>query len=177
MSFDLTIIQRAIHTWVSGETELKTIWYNPNAPRPATPYALLSTLTGSVKTGFTDDLKYVSGDTYSISGQRTLSFSIKVIGEGAVHAVSSLQSSLEKPTVLEALRASGLAVWDSGSVQSIPEILETGIEERANLDVLFGVLSSVTDEVGFIEEVEVEEAIYTTPSGSEIDVGPINITV
>lgn len=169
MTIDFTTIEDALWEWVSGQTELETIWDKPNAPRPCTPFAMISHLSGPVKIGTVDDLRHNSGDVFEVCGQRTLSYSISVIGKGAVGYVSDLQISLECPTVLSRLRAAGIAVWEQGEVQDTSTLLETGYEERANMDVVLGVAALKEDEVGELRSTEIDGEL-TSDTGTQHDV-------
>ena len=169
MVIDFETVEKALWTWVSGESGLETIWDEPNAPRPKTPYALLGLVSPPVKYGSKDDLRSAGGDDFEITGQRSVAYSVKVLGRDAVSYVTDLQMSLEKPSVQEALRAAGLAVWEEGDVLDISELLETGFEERANMDVVFGISATTEEAVGELKNVEVQGEI-TLEDGTTRDV-------
>jgi hypothetical protein len=155
LAIDWETVERALWTWASEEVELETIWDRPNAPRPETPYVLLGLLSAPIKHGSKDDLRGTgTEDEFEITGQRSVVYSVKVIGKNAIPYCTDLQISLEKPSVQEALRVAGLAVWNIGDVENIATLLETGFEERANMDVTFGISDTVAEAVGEVQNME-----------------------
>jgi hypothetical protein len=159
-AIDIEALQDVIYTWVWNRVRntcqgISVIWTEPNAPRPSIPYVGLKFLTGPVKLGHTDVISHVQDDEFVVEGQRTISLSVIVYGTGAHQIAVNLHASLELPSVLEQLRAGGIAIWNEGQVSDISAALETGFEERSNFDVLMGVVSSQTEDVGYIGTAEI----------------------
>lgn len=164
-------IQDNIWTWAEANTppDCPVIWDKPNVPRPCEPYVTLNLIIPSLKTGH-DSWRYLSGDDYCIGGQRTLTLSVIAYGpdikdqvpQGILSAqqiIMDLRDSLENPLVLLELRRNGLAVHNEPVVNDISALLETGFQDRANMDIVLGFAHNQTVPVGIIEKVEGEGTI------------------
>lgn len=152
----------ALIAWVRRVTGVKSaIWVRPNAPRPNIyPQATLEVLTPRTKVGSRDSVTHVSGTTFCLGGQRTIGISISIYSKDesmyfeATDLGSKLQDSLDDPNELELLRAAGLAVFIVNDVVDTTDLLETGFEPRASLDITFGIASNREVDLGSIDSVE-----------------------
>lgn len=156
MSASIKDIKEAIYEWIKAYVpcDIQVIEANPNAKRPKTPYVTFL-LKSFVKVG-QDSIEFSSGTSYKIGGQRRLTCSIVIYGDNCQQMAFDLQASLETITGLDMLRRAGLAVWNEPSIADISMELDTGIERRMNLDVIFGFGTSLVEDVGIIETVEAE---------------------
>ena len=176
-------LQDAIWSWAQENVppQCTVIWDKPNVPRPCEPYVTLNLTTVSVKTGH-DSWQYISGDDFRIGGQRTLTLSVIAYGpnleeqmnqeiKSAQQICTDLRDSLENPLVLEKLRKNGLAVHNEPTVQDISALLESGFQDRANVDITFGYAHNQRVPVGIIEKVEGEAHVEGAKIHSiEIDI-------
>jgi hypothetical protein len=107
-----------------------------NAPRPASPYW---TMKSSPR-------RQIGSDTYGqdvddngdieVRGVRELTVQVQRIGDGSDAAVQSLRDDLSRITVQEACIREGVAVFNTGEVQSVPYLLDPGnLEPRGILDL------------------------------------------
>lgn len=185
MGVDIAGLKQGVFDWASAAADPnQVIWDRPNIPRPRTEdylYATLSFLTGPVRVGGQDAAFINDLDQMEVRGFRQLTISVIVYGNDKVNVLqlaSDLQSSLHQPSVLQGLDASGLSVIEQGSVADISALLETGFEERAQLDVLFGVCASDIDTklLGpLVEEAEVG-GMVENPKGDTVKTNDPNKT-
>ena len=66
---------------------------------------------------------------------------------------------MQKQTVLDTLRANGIAFYQSLTINDITELVDSQFERRAQLDILFGIAQIYTDTPGYFDEIEVQEII------------------
>ena len=170
MPLNMAAFRESIFDWASSESGLRTIWERPNEARPRLPYVSLNILTGPVVQGGQQETRFsVADDEFSVNALITFTISVRAYGDRVdddpLQVLTNLQLSLGKNEVLESFREDVIAIWDEGDVENIPELLETGFEERANMDVLFAASHSVLTDPGQIEKValsgEVEGSVGT----------------
>jgi len=156
MSLDITIIQDAFYTWAVAQTSQTVIWLFPNAPRPALPY--ISLQINSLITIHVDQiLSPDNAGASDIVGNREFTLNCQAYGDTAMGILETLKSSLEKPSVYLALQNSKIVFVDSFGIQDLTELLDSRYESRASMDLLFRTEQVITDEVGVIEHVAIEE--------------------
>lgn len=155
-------VQDAIYNWLSAELAPSTVMFaDQDAPQPAVrPYATIKVL--NVNRIGNNDIQGAPDGTgiATIKGHREATVSIQTFGPGAIQLLVDAQDSLNKWSVQQALRESGNIVFvsDEGIV-NVSDLLETEIEERAALDMIFRYATESTDDVGFIQFVELENEI------------------
>ncbi len=169
---DYDEIRKTLVSTVTAVTKIPCIMDEPeiqNAPRPANPYFSFKITNPGGKNG-DDTLQQIgSAGVLNIGGQRKMTVSFKSYGkthEEAYKYMALWQASLEAPTVQQVLRAKGIAVWLNGSVVDLSQLLNTGYEGRAQLDVQFGIVSNLTDNPGYIEEVGVSGTVKSGTGSS-----------
>jgi hypothetical protein len=139
---------------------MPVIYWQPNAPRPTVPYITLF-LASVVSVG--QDWTAPDSDANGIvnmKGDRQFTLSIQAYGADPLTILENIRTSLQKATVLDTLRANGIAFYQALTINDITELVDSEWERRASLDVLFGIGQIYTDSPGFFDEVEVEETIY-----------------
>lgn len=151
-----------------------------NAERPKKPYISLNILVPVQKTGFTDSLESIppeeapdGKDTiYNIGGQRQFTMGIRSFTEAkeknffdAQNLLIRLQDSIEDDIARQPLTEGGLAVFGSSDILDVTELIESGYEPRAQLDVMMGIASNRQSDQGAIEKVEIT-GNYTEPTFS-----------
>lgn len=167
-------IRNALYDWADGVSGITVIWEKSDARRPQLPYVALNINTTSTLEG-QDNVVHDTSDTYKISGQRSMIVSVKVHyaedkDVDAIEMLTHLQSSLEDPLQQEALRASGIAVWIIGPATDISTELETGFENRIQMDVTFGMISSIDRDLGYIASTEVSGDIDNADGTDALDI-------
>ena len=175
MPLNITAIQDKLYEWVFDETALAVIWLFPNAPRPDLPYISLNILNFvDVHQDFIPAPDPVTGEA-EIAGNREFTLSIQCYGDNALQTMSNLKDSLEKPSIQVLLREENIAFVDSENVINVTTLLDSIFEERAALDVRFRVATGTVDEIGIIEQTNIETDIKD-PVGNTINSDTINIS-
>lgn len=125
--------------------------------RPKSLFVEFKLLTGLVKQGAVDETLFnTTEDTFFSKGQRDITVSIDAIGAGAQETISIIQNSLNLSYAHNILRSAGLSARGNESVVDQSAFLETNFEERAVLDIIFGVAIETVDPVSRIEDVEIK---------------------
>lgn len=173
---DLRIIQDTIYAWIASRKVVpnqKIILEDQNVDRPKPPYVSYRFLTGPVKIGTRDDQVYDSAtDSFLISGPRTISMSIKSYGTEKVSALqlmTNLHGSLELNSVQQLFQSKNMAVHSLTNVLEISSVLETGIEDRAQMDIIFGVTSIQREDQGEISTVNIVGAKIKDVTGADVE--------
>ena len=120
-------------------------------PRPALPYFGFKITTPGVRHG-NDATTFLGFDTDGsrvelLTGSRRMSVSFHAYASSHAQAygmMALLQAALQSTPVQELLRLSTVSVWDIGDVRDLSVLVFTRYEGRAQMDVTFGVLSSLT---------------------------------
>lgn len=180
-------VKENLFNWVRGEIDLgnisvpeeQVIFREQSAPLPPRPCVTLKIISGPRRLGSTDNIKFRQGtdDIWDVGGQRAITLSVQVFGNNLQHGdnaqaiANALNVSLHKMTVTDQLRAGildgatrkgSIAVWEVGDISDISALEETEFEDRAQFDVILGVVDSVEDQPGVIEEVETTPDISTS---------------
>ncbi|MCK5603480.1 hypothetical protein KAR91_16465 [Candidatus Pacearchaeota archaeon] len=169
MSIAWTSIKVALHTWVSGQSGITTIWANQNAPQPATPYITLNIISGPVKIGGSDTMFWDDvNDVFVLGGERQFTLSIQSFGAGGLQAMSDLLTSTEIPPVItDSFTDNGLAVGNNPAITDLTQMLSTTFEERKSMDVIFYTMDNTELTMTYIESVELNAEI-TSDKGTLI---------
>lgn len=155
----------------------KLIWADGNAPRPALPYATMKVM----------GMRRVKGDWYSesigldslqkVKGDREFTLSIQRFGADSVEALDTLANKLRLTTVIDKFNNAKLPIVDAEDVVDVAALLDKAqIEPRASLDVFMRMKSSLTDQVGYIDTVEIE-TVTIRPDGTNMPIKTITVTV
>lgn len=175
MSIPVAAIKKALYNWLKEELKdtavgpEKIVWLDQDAPRPSRPYVGMRVLAGPVQVG-DDEEREVSPGIVNVTGNRTLTFTVSVYGSDSYEIACKLHSSTSKKTVQGALYSTGgLSVVERQDVQNVTTKLDTKNESRFEFDTVFGCVSSVHDEVGVIEDVEVTNEIPDPDSTQVIE--------
>jgi hypothetical protein len=156
-----------------------------DAPRPKKPYLSYSittpgakfgddghTLTGVQGSGVTEEL------IYNVGGNRKMSVSFHsyaINKDDAYNLMAFWQALLETIPIKQTLEKAGIAVWLNGGVADMSQLLNTGYEGRAHMDVVFGINSNITEQVDSIIEVQTTGTV-TDDSGNVLPTVSIDAT-
>ena len=127
-----------------------------DAIRPERLFVEFKFLTGLNKIGTRDELLNAAGNTFKIRGQREITVSVNVIGVDAPIYAALIEQSLESPRIQDILRSAGLAPRVHENIADQSVFQETSFEERAVLDVIFGLSLELADAITYIESVEIK---------------------
>ena len=133
------------------------IFADQNSPRPALPYS-------TIKIG---SFRRVNKDHYgdpdnsgiqTVLGDRELTVTIQNLGRtDCVNFLNDVASKLQLTTNIDKFMAKKIACFNTGQALDVSAVINnTTIEKRANLDIFLRVKSSITDNVGIIDTVNIE---------------------
>jgi hypothetical protein len=170
---DWRTVEDALYTWVTGEVSLAAIWENQNIQQPAYPYIGLKRMTviprgGKPEIRYSTDLGEPAGEEIEILSTSQCDFTLTVqvrmdeaagAGDpdnGSYKQASKLQASLGKQSVQAAFVAAGIAVIETLSVADLSEVVNGKFIDRAVFDVRLRVASVMTEQTGYIADVDLE---------------------
>ena len=133
------------------------IWADLNKPRPALPYS-------SIKI---NSLRFINQDHYSdasalgiqtVTGDREFTLSIQNFGKSdCVTFLNGVIGKLKLNSNIDKFMAKKIVPFNNGGVTDLSALVDnTNIEKRASVDVFCRIKSSITDNVGIIDTVNVE---------------------
>lgn len=166
--------------YVSGLDNDRVIVSEPeedNEARPDKPYYSFKIIVPGARFG-DDDKRNVPDNSgnptqnWSSNGPRMMTVSFNTYGnshEEAYNLMALWQAGLDEENTQALLRQSGIGVWKIGSVADLSALLNTGYEGRAQMDVTFGLVSSVTSNLGEIDTVPVQGTV-TSDQGEQITI-------
>jgi len=171
---DFNAIRIALVREVERATEVTCVMAQPETqrfPRPPRPYMTMFLVTPAQKVG-DDASTYVSAGVWNVGGQRCMIVDFNAYGrthEEAYEIAAAWQSALEMETTQTILRKAGIAVWLNGSIADMSELLQTGYEGRAKIEVQFGIAANVTEDRGAIETAQADGTM-TTDQGKVVQI-------
>lgn len=139
----------------------KVIWYYPNAPRPAKPYATLE-IFAEVGEAQEDILKTTTTGVYKFVVPVSATLRVQLYGnqgDDVCEQLNVLARRLETDTFADKCFANNVAFFNATSVQDLTEVLEQSAEARASVDFFVRTNSEILDDLSVIEQVEVDESI------------------
>lgn len=162
-------IETAMRTWLVDALGggVTVIFADQAAPRPDPPYATCKVM-GPRSVGH-DDRRAIDDDgLQDMVGDRVITVSVQVFGDGAVDNARTAANALNKEAARAKLATVGIAPRGGSAINELTALLEVGAEERAQFDAQFGFADEYTDDVGLIERVEGEGTI-DAPAEHTID--------
>ena len=152
-------VRDALYTWLNSQKASATevIYRDDNGPRGTGLY-LAFTVSANPKTGTPEQTLVDQGSgNQSVITHSEAMVNVQSYRDGAMDELVTIRDSLGKNTVLESLRASGVFFRRiAADVTDIATVLDATFEERATMDLVFGIKNVATDNVDYIETVELE---------------------
>lgn len=139
----------------------QVIWYYPNAPRPAKPYATLECFA-EVGESQEDIVKTPVTGVYNFIVPVSATLRVQLYGTQGTdvcEALNVLARRLETDTFADKCFANHVAFYNADAVQDLTEIMEQSVDARASIDLFIRTNSEIPDDLSVIEQVEVEENI------------------
>ena len=139
----------------------KVIWYYPNAPRPAKPYATLECFA-EVGEAQEDIVKTPTTGIYNFVVPVSATLRVQLYGnqgDDVCEQLNVLARRLETDTFADKCFANKVAFYNAESVQDLTEVMEQSVDVRASIDFFVRTTSEILDDLSVIEQVEVDESI------------------
>ena len=160
---NLDDIKAKLQSVIQTFTSVTTIYANQNAPIPDKPFiTLLVTVTNKIGH---DEPVQVSDTQQEYAGQREFDVSIQCFGDTSYQTLLNLHDYFETALLRDSLATSGIVYVSNEGITNIDEILDTEIEHRASMNVLFRIDSTTLYDSGIIEQADVTQTIYN-PDGT-----------
>ena len=178
MPLNFEDVKTSLFDWASSQVPLgyEVIFYYPNAPRPKSPYVSLYVMNIiTVNQDYTYPNTSITGEI-QMKGDRQFTLQIQAYGNDPLTVVENLRTSLQKQSVLDTLRSNGIVFYQALSVNDITNLIDSQYEKRAQLDVLMGIGQTYSDNLGFFDEVEIEQE-YLSADSTIVYADDIVITV
>ena len=137
----------------------KVIWYMPNAPRPQKPYATLETFA-EVREAQENIRKSDGTGIYNVVVPVTQTLRVQLYGTQGTDVceeLNHLARVMETPTYADKCFENSVAFYNASSVQDLTEVMEQSVDVRASIDFFVRTNSIIADDLGVIEQVEVDE--------------------
>lgn len=147
------------------------VWAFQSAPQPKLPYAMLK-LSPARKVGGLDEVNLTEDDSKvgaemieTVRGHREVTLTLEVFsnavtnGKTAMDYIERALIALRLPTRLYALRSAGLSFVGWENVLDLTQIVSAGYQSRAQCDIKFYLLDTVSESTGYIETAEVTPTI------------------
>lgn len=156
--------KKFVHDLIAEGLDLpksRVIWYFPNAPRPAKPYATLE-IFAEVGESQEDVLKTPATGVYNFVVPVSATLRVQLYGTQGMdvcEALNVLARRLETDTYSDKCFANHVAFYDAEAVQDLTEVFEQSAEARASVDFFVRTNSEILNDLSVIEQVEVEENI------------------
>ena len=139
----------------------KVIWYYPNAPRPAKPYATLECFA-EVGEAQEDIVKTPTTGIYNFVVPVSATLRVQLYGnqgDDVCEQLNVLARRLETDTFADKCFANKVAFYNAESVKDLTEVMEQSVDVRASIDFFVRTTSEILDDLSVIEQVEVDENI------------------
>lgn len=156
--------KKFVHDLIAEGLDLpksRVIWYFPNAPRPAKPYATLE-IFAEVGESQEDVVKTPATGVYNFVVPVSATLRVQLYGTQGMdvcEALNVLARRLETDTYSDKCFANHVAFYDAEAVQDLTEVFEQSAEARASVDFFVRTNSEILNDLSVIEQVEVKENI------------------
>jgi hypothetical protein len=159
-SIEWSSIKIALVRWAKENSGInkkgRHIWANSKGAQPDLPYVTLKITSGPTKLGTTDELRYnQTTQKFETTGLRQFTLEVNSYGKDSLDIMTRLQLSIEQPEVVEFFRVHNMAVSHNNPViLDVGSLLETVIEERHSMELLFSTSYILETSENYIETVE-----------------------
>jgi hypothetical protein len=177
MALNFATVKLNLYQWLITvvPSGMPVILWEPNAPNPATAYVTyyLNSIVSINQDWSAPDAN--SSGVIDMKGDRQFTLQVNAYGGDPLTVLENIRTSLQKQTVLDTLRANGIAFYQALTIADITELVDSQWERRGSLDILFGIAQIYTDAPGYFDEIEVQE-VYQDATGSIVYDETITIT-
>lgn len=171
MSITFKNVKTSLYDWVVANipSGMPAVYYYPNAPRPTLDYVSLF-ISSVTQIGWDYVPRPVDeAGTVEQVGDREFTFIVQGYGGDPLTVLENLRTSLQKQTVLDTLRASGIVFVNWFPINDITDLVDSRFEQRATMDILFRIAQEYFDTLGSIAQVEAEEIILNIDGSIVLD--------
>lgn len=142
-----------IHGIITELLGCTVIWANQNGPKPKKPFATLR-LYAFRGVGMNDESPTDTPGEIEVRNTVEATLEVQYFGTNAEQKLIELNQALSKPTVLDKSFSAGVAFFDAQNVQDLTGLLDAAnFEERAAIDLSVRYVNSMTDNPGYVSQV------------------------
>lgn len=173
-----TDIEAALRTWLktgSGFADAAVIFADQDGPKPGRPF-LTARIGDATPIGIDAAQEIVrsgsppAGEEIELRAGGIREFAVVVYAAAATKTGNAtaratllkVQAALALPSVVAAFDAAGISCFDDGRVQNITTVLDSAFESRGLLSCRFYCRETVSEYVGYIATVELEDVAAGT---------------
>lgn len=164
-------LRTVLYNWAFANTPsgMPVIWYFPNSPRPTVDYVTLN-ISAVQQIGWDYEPRptLASGAVTQV-GDREFTLTAQAYGGDVMTVLNNLRTSLQKQTVLDTLRSSGVVFVDWFPINNITELVDSRFEQRATMDILFRIADTYGDTLGTIAQAEITEELFIADGTQVLD--------
>ncbi len=139
------------------------------SPRPIPPYMTVKVISGPVAVGFDYEQFPKDSDDQNVEGQREYTLSIQTFGLGGQDAIDRILGLIDTQLVKDAMRLKKLSISSRGSPVDVSALLQTGFENRMNMDLGFYSVSQFPTGIEPVEKVFISAKIKR-PDDTEYEI-------
>ena len=169
MSINFNDVRTSLYNWVISNTPagMPVIYLYNNSPRPTVDY--LTLYISSVNQIGWDYVQPFSDNTGIEEQVGDREFTLNIVAYGGspstttgdpLTVLNNLRTSLQKQTVLDTLRANGIAFANWFPINDLTTLIDSRFEPRASMDIIFRMADIYSDISGFINTVNYEQTYF-----------------
>ena len=148
-------LETALYNWASGNVSVPVIWANENGNRPNSKYITLN-LMSFVGIGRDDYTPPNEVGIREILSNEDFVLELTGFYQGSDEDLKELQNSLRFQAIIDNLSTSGVVVRNlNNPINNISSLVDETIEKRYIWEVNLGTCHTLTEDISFIDEVEV----------------------
>lgn len=154
-------VKDSLYSWAFTQLggNVPVVYYFPNAPRPTVDYISLYLSTfDQIGWDWTQNPVDNTGISEMV-GDREFNLQVQGYGGDPISMLEILRTSLQKESVLDTLRTAGIVFVSWNKITDITALVDSRFEHRAMMDIRFRIAQIYSDDLGVINNVEVEEII------------------
>lgn len=129
------------------------IWGEQEGVPPATEF-----IVGKIKNWRqigSNASEYASGNNFTTYTLNRFTLQLISVGADSNQFLLEIDHRIQKDSVRYQFQAAGFSLLNKGEISPAPKLLSTGWEQRYALDVNFNIVISDTDNLGYVEFVEI----------------------
>jgi hypothetical protein len=165
-------IENALVAWMIAATGIpsgRVVLADQNAPAPTSGLYATIRIGPITKVGTDQPGPVNESGIRTLYGIREFSVSINAFRDGARRAMEAAASSLDKEAHIQQLRAAGLTIRTATPVLNLTAPVEKTMREQRQMDVVFWAASEETEQVGVIQQVELEATTQQPPAPDDVE--------
>lgn len=146
-------VENILYGWLYGIYGINTIFANQMGERPNNLYATID-INNIIQIGENDS------DELTIGVLDEFTASINLYFSGALNSAKNIKIGIETLEVQEYLYENGIGFKTISDIRKIPTVIKSKWEERAQFDINFYVVSTLTySDPGIIEKIEINDML------------------